>query len=578
MKQDDEGRTNYGPPGERNPDDLPDPLANWQVLDDETWLMDEAHPLLEGEATAVEPLDDETDAPSSAEGAVTEGAPLIADQHDDIIVAGLEADRLTVEPGQAATFRVGILNNGPKPAVFQLHVEGWLDEAWITVSPVNTSLQPGQRAALDVVIAPGREPSSTAGEHTLAIVTRSPDYPERRSALAATLVIAPFDDLVVGDLQPRRTSVGWNRRATPSRLAITNRGNRPTTVQIRGQDITGACRFEFAPDSRARWQAEDLRLGLTPGETAQLRVRVVPDRPRLVGIQRETLPFRIAVQPADQARAPQMIPGRVENRPMVGPWHLATGLALVMAAVLLALLVGMGGILLLQATRVPAAPVQVAAPAPPVIAVMLNSSPPAAPTSDATAEPVTGPVPGVPVVDAAQVSAPNGEGPLPTTAIQPAPVAPPTGGGLSPAPDAGLTYGEMFQLVARQYDLDWRMLAAQAYIESNFDSLALGADGDLGLMQVLPNTWKAWAPAVGANDPFDAYSNALVAAAYLDHLRAILGERGYGDPRWMLVAYNWGPDKVLAHLEAGQNWEQLAEPRRRYAERILEIAGNIPVQ
>mgnify|MGYP001812692623 CR=1 FL=1 len=72
--------------------------------------------------------------------------------------------------------------------------------------------------------------------------------------------------------------------------------------------------------------------------------------------------------------------------------------------------------------------------------------------------------------------------------------------------------------------------------------------------------------------------NGLVAAAYLDYLRTLLGERGYGDAKWMLVAYNWGPDKLLAHLNAGQAWEQLAEPRRRYADRVLELAGNIPTQ
>ena len=32
----------------------------------------------------------------------------------------------------------------------------------------------------------------------------------------------------------------------------------------------------------------------------------------------------------------------------------------------------------------------------------------------------------------------------------------------------------MFQEIALRYDMNWRMLAAQAYIESGFDSLALG--------------------------------------------------------------------------------------------------------
>jgi hypothetical protein len=57
-----------------------------------------------------------------------------------------------------------------------------------------------------------------------------------------------------------------------------------------------------------------------------------------------------------------------------------------------------------------------------------------------------------------------------------------------------------------------------------------------------------------------------------------LGERGYADTKWMLVAYNWGPDKLLAHLNAGATWDEVPDLRRRYAERILELTGNIPTQ
>lgn len=50
----------------------------------------------------------------------------------------------------------------------------------------------------------------------------------------------------------------------------------------------------------------------------------------------------------------------------------------------------------------------------------------------------------------------------------------------------------MFRAIGRRYDLSWRMLAAQAYIESSFDSVALGDGGAMGLMQIMPNTWREW--------------------------------------------------------------------------------------
>lgn len=144
------------------------------------------------------------------------------------------------------------------------------------------------------------------------------------------------------------------------------------------------------------------------------------------------------------------------------------------------------------------------------------------------------------------------------------------------APARQMTFAEMFRDVALQYDLDWRLLAAQAYIESGFDSLALGADGDMGLMQVLPSTWREWAPAVAVSDPFDAHSNALVAAAYHDYLRAQLGKRGLPQAQWMLVAYNWGIDRLGDFLDAGGTWDELPAVRRTYAEDILRIARTIP--
>jgi len=127
-----------------------------------------------------------------------------------------------------------------------------------------------------------------------------------------------------------------------------------------------------------------------------------------------------------------------------------------------------------------------------------------------------------------------------------------------------------------RFDLNWRMLAAQAYVESGFDAVALGSRGDMGLMQILPDTWREWSPAVEVTDPFDSYSNVLVAAAYLDHIRTLLSSRGYPQPEWMLVAYNWGPDQVLDFLASGGTWEALPTERRGYAEEITRIAESIP--
>ena len=177
----------------------------------------------------------------------------------------------------------------------------------------------------------------------------------------------------------------------------------------------------------------------------------------------------------------------------------------------------------------------------------------------------------VPRVQPNQVTAPDVTRPPSTQdpALQPAPAA----------RAETFTYAEMFQEIGSRYELGWRMLAAQAYVESSFDSLALGPDGDLGLMQVLPQTWHEWAPVVDASDPFDSYSNVVVAAAYLDYLRTLLAERGHSDLRWVLVAYNWGPgqgDTIFGEwAELGRAGARLAEIRDGYSTHFREHTGQL---
>jgi len=55
-----------------------------------------------------------------------------------------------------------------------------------------------------------------------------------------------------------------------------------------------------------------------------------------------------------------------------------------------------------------------------------------------------------------------------------------------------------------------------------------------------------------------------------------LAQRGYAEVAWTLVAYHWGIDRLLDFLNSGGTWQDLPEPRRRYAEEILRIAQTLP--
>ncbi|MBX2998924.1 MAG: transglycosylase SLT domain-containing protein [Caldilineaceae bacterium] len=152
--------------------------------------------------------------------------------------------------------------------------------------------------------------------------------------------------------------------------------------------------------------------------------------------------------------------------------------------------------------------------------------------------------------------------PLPSPVVEVAAVAP-------------ITYRALFQEIGDAYGIDWRLLAALAFRESRMDPIAVGRDGDMGLMQILPGTWNEFAPRSIADQPFDARSNAQVAATYLLYLQDYLDQLGHGDIQWVLVAYNWGPNNVRKLLASGGDWSQVPERRRQYAADILEAAFGV---
>ncbi|RIK50183.1 MAG: hypothetical protein DCC57_12220, partial [Chloroflexi bacterium] len=564
---------------------IPAPLRNWQVVE------------IEGEATVLDA--------GMGEGPAAERQPaprsLIREQIDPLVVAVLKQRRIEIAPGEMENLAVEVINNGDRAARFEVTVEGWIDERWCGELPVHVPLQPGARQVVEIAIRIPREAKHQAGDYPLAVVARAARYPGRVTRLAATLAILPHVAFTLAAPEPRQLSAGWFRPAAVALIRLANVGNQTTSFQLHAQDRRHVCDYRFwldeLGDSGGRGQVT-----LAAGQSVEIALEVRPHQMPLLRASPQTVPFRVTARPVANPSLRRSVGGEIACLPLVGPWHLATAAALAVVA-----LVGSGlvGLLLLLALRTPPAPAipapaATAAPVPLVAFVLKMDDPlpapgaaPDAASGAARVRPGDVTAPGSagtagrgggepPVVRADQVTAPGQELPPAAQTPLPQPVFAPAGAvsgeaaGSSPtgSSSAGgtMTYAQMFREVALRYDLDWRMLAATAYIESGFDSLALGNHGDLGLMQIQPATWQEWAPAVAATDPFDSYSNTLVGAVYLDYLRSLLSARGYPGQEWMLVAYNWGPDHLLAFLEAGGSWESLAAERRQYALDILQIA------
>jgi soluble lytic murein transglycosylase-like protein len=135
-----------------------------------------------------------------------------------------------------------------------------------------------------------------------------------------------------------------------------------------------------------------------------------------------------------------------------------------------------------------------------------------------------------------------------------------------------MAFEEIFQSVAGKHKLDWHLMVEQCFRESGFDPLAVGADNNMGLMQIVPATWDDWAPKVNVYDPFDPDSNIAVAGAYLDWLREQLAKVNRPEPYWLLAAYDWGIANVLKLLKTGGSWEDVPGARRDYATDIILAA------
>lgn len=113
----------------------------------------------------------------------------------------------------------------------------------------------------------------------------------------------------------------------------------------------------------------------------------------------------------------------------------------------------------------------------------------------------------------------------------------------APTPRPTIDVLAAIKAAAHEFDLDWRLLASQAWAESSWRPDAVSDVGARGIMQIVPATWAEWSAKIGAgNDPYIVQQNARVGAAYLKWLLA----QTNGNTYTALQAYVWGIGNVLS--------------------------------
>ena len=126
-------------------------------------------------------------------------------------------------------------------------------------------------------------------------------------------------------------------------------------------------------------------------------------------------------------------------------------------------------------------------------------------------------------------------------------------------------FGEHVAEAAARSTLPERWIWAVMDQESRRDPTAVSPAGAMGLMQIMPATWRALRARYGlGTDPFDPRDNILAGAAYL---REMLDRYG---PVGMLAAYNAGPGRYEQWLRTGRALP--AETRDYVARLSLRIA------
>ncbi|AQS89040.1 murein transglycosylase [Neoasaia chiangmaiensis NBRC 101099] len=118
---------------------------------------------------------------------------------------------------------------------------------------------------------------------------------------------------------------------------------------------------------------------------------------------------------------------------------------------------------------------------------------------------------------------------------------------LSPTIVRAQDFDDLVRQAAEQNAIPATWVRAVLRAESAGDPHAVSGAGAMGLMQLMPGTWKDVRRALNLGaDPFDPHDNIAAGAAYLRWLHDRYGDAGF------LAAYNAGPGRYDDHLATGR--------------------------
>ena len=219
------------------------------------------------------------------------------------IGVSLSATKLELAPGESAETTIIIRNQGQIVDDFILKVEG-LEPTWWTLSVPSVSLFPGDEDMAKLTLHPPKEGGARAGSHTFQIKVASRANPQEVTTEDVFLILRGFAAWEV-DMAPTKV-VG---RSGTYRLTVNNSGNTDVNLVFEGKDPEEGLRYEFSQD----------QLTVPAGETAQVRLKVRPEK----GESKKQYSFQVLTRPAGTAAGSgetKTLNGQLEYRRRKFPW------------------------------------------------------------------------------------------------------------------------------------------------------------------------------------------------------------------------------------------------------------------
>lgn len=253
------------------------------------------------------------------------------DRSDDVIIVNPIAQNGAIDPShpsaldfqadveQSATMQINVRNGGEFVGEFVCEVRG-LDPSWVTIAPAVINLNDGGEGSFTVAVTAPRHPSSRAKAYYFSIVVTSPNYPGRMNSIGALLVLNPFYNYAVGDVDPRKQNISFTKRMGKAVIPIINLGNSPATYQVTGEDERHAATIEFDSPEQGLKLVGQMQAVVPPEQTMAVPIFVTPRKRHVVGFGGQDISYTVTVTPVNgDQTTPRSVLASARNMPLIGP-------------------------------------------------------------------------------------------------------------------------------------------------------------------------------------------------------------------------------------------------------------------